>query len=85
MTIRSEFTDGSAGLLEIDAGQSGGNVGFGLMAFADRWSFRSDVRYFAGFGDKVQVGDEPSDALDPADFLSDVSFWRANVGIAYRW
>jgi hypothetical protein len=63
------------GIGDIDETELGGNVGFGLMGFADNWGFRGDVRYFS------QMGDPDTETL----FLDDLDFWRANVGLGYRW
>jgi opacity protein-like surface antigen len=86
MTIHSTLEgQGDLGddLFDVDDTQAGGNVGVGLMGFGDQWGFRSEVRYFNGFDDDDD--DNPSDLLDPADFLGNIDFWRANVGLAYRW
>lgn len=83
MAVSNEFPAGENTMLDIDDTQLGGNLGFGVMAFGDRWGVRSDVRYFTGFG-----GDEGNgavDLIDANDFLSDVDYWRANIGVAYRW
>lgn len=83
MTIASEFPGADTDdLFEVDDTQLGGNVGVGLMAFNENWGVRSDLRYFTGFGGDE---DDPIDVIDENDFLSDVDFWRANVGVAYRW
>jgi hypothetical protein len=79
MTISSDFLGASADVLNIDETQLGGNIGFGIMAFGERWGVRSDVRYFAG------LGSDEGDATGAEGFLSDVDFWRANVGVAYQW
>lgn len=63
-----------------DETELGGNIGFGVMGFADRWGFRADARYFTELGDSTIVSSEA-----PAPVLQDFDFWRANVGIAYRW
>ena len=65
------------GIESVDETELGGNIGIGVMRFADRWGFRGDVRYFSQLGDPAPI---PETA-----FLDDVSFWRANIGIAYRW
>jgi hypothetical protein len=83
MTISSELMDGSNNLFEVDDTQLGGNVGFGLMAFGDQWGLRTDVRYFTGF--ENEADGDPIDVLEPSDFLGDVDYWGANVGVAYRW
>ena len=84
MTISSELPDSASNdLFEVDDTQLGGNIGFGVMGFADQWGFRSDLRYFSGFGGEDD--DDPLDLIDANDFLSDVDYWRASVGVAYRW
>lgn len=73
---------------DVDDTQLAGNVGFGLMGFGDRWGFRAGARYFAGLDDDPNIdGDinDTSDLVDPADILGDVSFWRVDGGVAYRW
>lgn len=82
MTISSEFANGeNTELLNVDDTQLGGNVGVGLMTFSDRWGVRGDVRYFTGLSDD----DSEIDAIDSNDFLSNVDYWHANIGVAYRW
>jgi hypothetical protein len=61
--------------VEADEADLGANLGLGLLAFAESWGVRGDIRYFS------QVGDPDADAL----FIDDVNFWRSNIGIAYRW
>jgi opacity protein-like surface antigen len=60
------------------------NLGAGLLGFVGNVGFRGDIRYF-----KASSDDDP-DAVVPADaltqtILSGIEFWRANVGIAFRW
>jgi len=62
-----------------DETEFGGNIGFGVMAFADRWGFRGDVRYFRQLTGDLSVG-APGSAT-----LTDFDYWRGNVGVAYRW
>jgi hypothetical protein len=66
------------------------------MGFAGNVGVRADVRYFRGFSD-----DTVEDALnlDPgtidndntpgsqaaSGILSGLDFWRANIGLAFRW
>lgn len=82
MTISSEVGDIETDFLDATDTQLGGNIGAGLMAFSDQWGIRSDLRYFTGFGGDAV---DPVDLIDESDLLSDVDFWRANVGVAYRW
>jgi hypothetical protein len=53
------------------------------MLFDERWGIRTDFRYFTGLTDEGET--DPADILDPADLLGDTSFWRYNLGVAYRW
>ena len=88
MAVQSEVADELDGVPQpVDDTQLGGNIGVGLMAFADRWGFRTDLRYFTGLTD--QALDTPEFTEDVRDnvneFLNDLSFWRASAGVAYRW
>jgi hypothetical protein len=63
------------------------DLGGGFFAFASRWGVRGDVRYYwvSTFeGAKLQNGPTPA-----ADFtqslLSGLQYWRANLGVSYRW
>jgi hypothetical protein len=60
----------------------GVNVGGGVMAFADRFGVRADIRYYRATGD-----DDFEDLLtgDSVIALSNLGFWRGNVGLAIRW
>ena len=73
-----------------DDTQFGGNIGFGIMGFAQNVGIRADVRYFRAFGDNAL---EDALNLDPGTFednspiniLPGLDFWRANIGLAFRW
>lgn len=72
--------------IEPDDSRFGGNVGAGVMAFFGNAGLRADLRYFRGF-DAEQSGDEvgsPTEAVGNR-ILSNLSFWRANIGVAFRW
>jgi hypothetical protein len=46
------------------------------MGYAnDNIGFRADVRRLSQLGD----------AGDDSPILNDLAFWRANVGVAFRW
>lgn len=56
----------------------GVNVGGGLhVFFSDAVGLRADARYFRG----LQKGDDGGDDLD----LEDFDFWRATVGVTFRF
>jgi hypothetical protein len=64
----------------------GGNIGGGLMAFVKNVGIRGDVRYYRASEDP-DASIEPEDSADVvADTaLSGLDFWRANLGITFRW
>jgi hypothetical protein len=63
----------------------GSNIGAGLMAFASHLGFRTDVRYYRALSDETTPAEDTTfDALTEAA-LSGLSYWRANVGLAFRW
>jgi hypothetical protein len=74
--LNSELDDEVFG--EADETRFGGNIGFGLMGFADRVGFRADFRYFTGAADEEAVLTD----FPPAE---DLNFWRSSAGIAVRW
>lgn len=76
--LQTRVQDADA-LFEVDNNDFGINVGGGVMGFAtDNVGFRGDVRYFRGFGE-----DTTNERFDVD--LSDFDFWRATVGVTFRW
>jgi outer membrane protein with beta-barrel domain len=75
-----------SGTDRLREGRLGLNVGGGLMAFASHVGVRSDVRWF-----RATTDNNPPPATDPINtqvaqaLLSGLEFWRANVGVAFRW
>jgi hypothetical protein len=73
-----------------DDTQFGGNVGFGIMGFANNVGVRADVRYFRAFGDNalenaLDLNPGTFDDDSPINILPGLDFWRANIGLAFRW
>jgi opacity protein-like surface antigen len=73
--------------VSIHSSQSrfGTNIGLGLLAYAGNVGIRTDVRYYHA-EDGLNLGDD----LTPADVLTDatlagLAYWRANIGIGFRW
>jgi opacity protein-like surface antigen len=62
----------------------GANVGAGVMTFAGHWGVRGDVRYFRAQTDDAFTSQSEAEALAKS-LLSQLAFWRANVGVALRW
>jgi len=72
-------------LFEPSETHFGGNIGAGIMGFTGAFGVRADVRYFSSLGHKS--GNSPA-VTQPGTLqsvLDDVSFWRANVGLAFRF
>lgn len=64
----------------------GGNIGAGLMAFTGAFGIRGDVRYFSSIGTKNSTVPATTGVNGSSQSLLDnVSFWRANVGLAFRF
>lgn len=90
LTLRSDsiMSNGDQNELEPDDSRFAGNVGGGFMGFVGNIGFRGDVRYFRGFeqkgGGDVDPVESPQEAIG-SRILSQLAFWRANVGVAFRW
>ena len=64
--------------LDIDSNEFGFNLGGGVMGFFnDNVGLRGDVRYVRSF-------EEADDNLVTIG-IGDFDFWRANVGVVFRW
>jgi hypothetical protein len=65
----------------------GTDLGAGFFAFANKWGIRGDVRHYRASTfelEKLQNGPTFADDYTQS-LLSGLTFWRANLGIAYRW
>ena len=61
----------------------GSNVGGGIMAFAGKVGFRGDARYYHAntfTADASNIANRVTQTL-----LSDLNFWRADIGVAFQW
>jgi outer membrane protein with beta-barrel domain len=64
----------------------GWNLGGGVMGFAGKWGFRGDVRYYRSSTDNnIDLTDLTTGNVFSQAVLSGFSFWKANVGVAFRW
>ena len=65
---------------DVDSNDWGMNVGGGIIGFfGDNIGIRGDVRYFRAF----EGGDDDDDF--PDFDLADFDFWRASVGVTFRF
>jgi hypothetical protein len=86
-------TGGSAVSAVFDPNEShaGGDIGGGIMAFMGGWGVRGDIRYFRAFGNTTSsntttatTGNTTTTA-STINLLPGLNFWRANIGLAFRW
>ncbi len=64
----------------------GWNIGGGFFAYAARWGIRADVRYYdvANFStNTLNNGSIPANYTQA--LLSGLNYWRANLGLSFRW
>ena len=85
-TSTSTVVNTAAALFTPSETHFGGNIGAGIMAFTGAYGIRADVRYFSALGHKNANNSAVSvPGASLASVLDEVSFWRANVGFAFRF
>jgi opacity protein-like surface antigen len=64
----------------------GWNVGGGFFGYANQWGIRADIRYYRA---QTFSTNQLNNSTVPSDFtqalLSGLNYWRANLGISFRW
>lgn len=48
------------------------------------YTLEDKLRYFHGFEENQITADDQGEAIG-SQILSDLTFWRANIGLAFRW
>lgn len=89
----SSSTNGNAvsNVFDPDESRAGGDIGAGIMAFMGDWGVRGDVRYFRAFSrDEGTISTSTTASGTTSSsvvtgLLPGLDFWRANIGIAFRW
>ena len=63
------------------------NIGGGFLAYVSQWGIRADLRYYqATTADQSKLENGPTAGADlTQSLLSGLTYWRANLGISYRW
>jgi hypothetical protein len=79
--FRVDLFDAFANPFSSNEAKFGFDIGGGVMAFAERVGVRADIRYYRATSDD-NIGDL---SIGNAIPLSNLGFWRGNVGIAFRW
>jgi opacity protein-like surface antigen len=78
------LTGGTANV-KVWENRFGWDLGGGVFAFAGRAvGLRADIRYYSANNGTDNTGDSPAQRVSSA-LLSGLSFWRANIGVAFRW
>jgi hypothetical protein len=88
LTLRADTIPAAPGQpqIEPDDTRFAGNVGLGILGFMGNWGVRGDVRYFHGFAQDTAFDPVTNPTTDVGrQILSELGFWRANVGLAVRW
>ena len=76
--VRTHVVDATGFFEDLDSNDFGFNIGGGIEGFfTDNLGIRGDIRYFRAFAN------DDDDDLDFA--LSDFDFWRATVGVTFRF
>jgi hypothetical protein len=83
--VFTSLINGNVTTASTNQNQWGSDFGGGIMAFADRWGVRGDIRYFrASTDDTFRSDNTPEENVTQA-LLSDLHFWRGTIGVAFRW
>jgi hypothetical protein len=78
--IRTHVTSADD-FFDVDSNDWGFNLGGGIIGFfSDGFGIRGDVRYFRSL-----QGDDDQDDDFPDFQLGSFDFWRATVGVTFRW
>ena len=85
--MRANVDDGGALFDQLSTNDLGFNIGAGLNGqFNDRVGLRGDVRYFRGLEQRTDDDPLEDDDFFDEDFgLEDFNFWRATVGVTFRF
>ncbi len=84
-TSNNAVVNTTAALFNPSETHFGGNIGGGIMAFTGAYGIRADVRYFSSLGHKDANSGGVAIPGTLRSVLDDTSFWRANVGFAFRF
>ena len=65
--------------------RAAGNIGAGVMGFMGGWGIRADVRYFRAFSQSDNGSSATNGSTSNLGIVPGLDFWRANIGVAFRW
>src|SRR5262245_42888108 len=88
LTLQSDVLsiNGDPATVQPDDSRFGGNIGAGFMGMIGNAGLRGEVRFFRGFEEDFNIDPiETPNEIVGTRILSDLQFWRANIGLAFRW
>jgi hypothetical protein len=72
--------------VKVWSSRFGWNLGGGIFAFAGRAvGLRADVRYYSATNSSDATTENTPAVRITEELTSGLSFWRANIGVAFRW
>ena len=72
--------------VSADGSRFGGNIGGGVMGFSGAWGFRGDIRYYRSTSNNnIDLMNDTPESIFAQEVLAGFSFWKANIGVAFRW
>src|SRR5215203_6915014 len=90
ITLRADTlltSNGNGNDFAADDTRGAGNLGLGFMTHLGRAGLRADLRWFRAFdaGDGADDPNQTNAEIIGRAVLADLSFWRANIGLAFRF
>jgi hypothetical protein len=85
LTLSVSDSNNPGQIFESSQSKFGGNIGGGIMAFMGSWGIRGDLRYFSTIGGSSTTLVGTPSSTNQISLLNSLSFWRANIGVAFRW
>ena len=80
-----DISDPASSTFSSSNSKPGANFGGGVMAFADHFGVRGDVRYYKAFSDTIPLAPFGGGEVINHIVLNGLGFWRGNIGLAIRW
>ena len=72
--------------VKVWSSRFGWNLGGGIFAFSGRSvGLRADVRYYSATNSSDATTENTPAVRITEELTSGISFWRANIGVAFRW
>jgi len=72
--------------VKVWSSRFGWNLGGGFFAFAGRTvGLRADIRYYSATNSSDATTENTPAVRITEELTSGISFWRANIGVAFRW